>query len=176
MQKENRLWTVVWYIFAFIIVLWIPIYFLWNTIVELFQDIPSNQAEFRHLFELEHGIFFYTFACLILIYMTYKAFLVALMLIVFLSEKGNFWMKILYSTFLFLLLASFSLPIVSYLIIWNNLYSDFSFNFTWMLRYVGVFETYMLFVVIFEAFILDIWIISFFTRIWMYGYLLYMFW
>lgn len=171
----SKYWTFLLLVLAFCMVFWLPIYFLWNTIVDLFHDIPSNHEEFRRLFELEHWMLFYIFACVILLYMALRAFWV-IPILLSLSEKSNIWVKILFSILWLLLFVSLILPILSYFIIWNNLYSDFHFSFVRMLNYVGVLELYILFVVIFEAFILDIPVISFFTRIWMYGYLLYIFW
>lgn len=185
MQQESKLWTIVWYVFAFCIAFWIPIYFLWDTIMDLFHDITSiNQTGFRRLLEMEHWVLFYTFACVILTYISYKAFLILLAcvssILLLASAIGgkynNIWIILFQFTQFLLLFVSYTLPVLSYLVIWNNLYPDFSFTFTWMLNYIGFFEFYMIFVVIFEAFILDVWIISFFTRVWMYGYLLYMFW
>lgn len=177
MFKKN--WAKLWYILLLFLIGWISIFILWYWVSILFKDVPSNQVELKSLIELNHWVLFYIFTCFILIYILSNSIWVIYSLFRIVSLKDKFGILSLYLWFILLAFLSFILPIVSYLIIWNNVYSDFSFSFIQMLNYIWMLEILVLFVVVLEIFFLkspEIPIISFLTRVWLYAYLLYLFW
>lgn len=161
-------------ILTIIIVIWIPGYFLWGTIKDIFLDIPSSRTEFRNLLEVSHGVIFYIFAGLVIlwwiIFNVIYRFFVALQL--FLEDRS--WQgRSMAVWFGLLFITTGLLPYLSYSFISDSLYWYY-FDFYQMLAFIGTFELMILFVTIFEAFI-GTNFISPITRMILYVYLLIQF-
>lgn len=173
-NRTSGIWSFLGAIFIFAIVFGIPGYFLWNIIVDIFGGIPSSRIEFRGLLERNHGMIFYIFSGIVILWwvlfnVVYR-FLIALQL--FFEDSS--WQGRGIAIWLWLLfITTGALPYLSYLFISESLYWYY-FDFHQMLTFIGTFEFMLIFVAIFEAFI-GTTFISPITRMILYVYLLIQF-
>ncbi len=178
MENKSTFWSTIFSgisgILAVIIVIWIPGYFLWGTIRDIFLDIPSNRIEFRNLLEASHGVIFYIFAGIMILWWVLfnVAYRILMTIGLFIEETSFKWRAITMWLWL-LFITTGILPYLSYMFISESLFWYY-FDFFEMLSFIGTFELMLLFVTIFEAFIWTQFIAPV-TRIILYSYLLIQF-